>query len=65
MSWYSNEKLDGFTKINKRTEWTGEYTYNFHGFYLKKLGVWISFQVEGKLLSYIHIISNIILDRSG
>ena len=23
------------TKVNKRTEWTGEYAYNIYGFYLK------------------------------
>ena len=31
----SNEKPDGFTKINKRTERTGEYAFNLHGFCLK------------------------------
>ena len=35
MSWYSNEKPDDFTKVNKRTEWTSRYAYNFYGFYLK------------------------------
>ena len=28
----SNEKPDDFTKVNKRTEWIGEYAYNFYGF---------------------------------
>ena len=37
MSWYSNGKTDDFTKVNKRTELTSEYAYNFYGFYLKKL----------------------------
>ena len=31
----SNGKPDGFTKINKRTEWTHEYACNFYSFYLK------------------------------
>ena len=30
-----NEKSDDFTKVNKRTERTGKYVYNFYGFYLK------------------------------
>ena len=38
MSWYSNGKPDDFTKVSKRTEWTGNYTYNFYGFYLKNYG---------------------------
>ena len=25
----SNGKTDGFTKVNKRTEWTGKYAYTF------------------------------------
>ena len=37
MSWYSNGKTDDLTKVNKRTELTSEYAYNFYGFYLKKL----------------------------
>ena len=37
MSWYSNGKPD-VTKVNKRTEWTSEYAYNFYGFYLKNYG---------------------------
>ena len=40
MSWYSNGKTDDLTKVNKRTELTSEYAYNFYGFYLKKLLVW-------------------------
>ena len=32
MSWYSNGKPDDVTKVNKRTEWTSEYVYNFYGF---------------------------------
>jgi len=31
----SNGKHDHFTKVNKRTEWTVEYAYNFYGFYMK------------------------------
>ena len=38
MSWYSNGKPDDFRKVNKRTEWTSEYAYNFYGFYLKNYG---------------------------
>ena len=30
-----NGKSDGFPNVNKRTEWTGEYAYNFYGLYLK------------------------------
>ena len=30
-----NGKPDDFKKVNKRTEWTGEYAYNSFGFYLK------------------------------
>ena len=41
MSWYSNRKTDDFTKVNKRAELTSEYAYNFYGFYLKKLLVWM------------------------
>ena len=35
MSSYSNGKPGDFTKVNKRTEWTGKYAYNVYGFYLK------------------------------
>ena len=31
----SNGKSDGFPKVNKRTEGTGEYAYNFYGLYLR------------------------------
>ena len=29
------EKPDDFTRVSKRTKQTGEYAYNFYGFYLK------------------------------
>ena len=29
-----NGKSDDFTKVNKRTERTGKYAYNFYAFYL-------------------------------
>ena len=38
MPWYFNGKPDDFTKVNKRTEWTSKYAYNFYGFYLKNYG---------------------------
>ena len=38
MSWYSNGKPDDFTKVNKRTERSSEYVYNFYGFSLKNYG---------------------------
>ena len=36
MSWYSNEKPDDFTKVNKGlNEPANKIAYNFYGFYLK------------------------------